>query len=129
MPSGGGGSIMRRYHNGTGANRLVPINGILPLQFTIERGSRGISREAPNKFALDLYESQDDRFSNYAIRHYYTLKTAAENAPAPADELPEGYQYGDKIWLNYENDLTGLANNRVLDYPFVRKWTPPKQIL
>lgn len=119
---GGGGSIMRRYHNGTGANRLVPINGILPLQFTIERGSRGISREAPNKFALDLYESQDDRFSNYAIRHYYTLKTAAENAPAPADELPEGYQYGDKIWLNYENDLTGLANNRVLDYPFVRKW-------
>lgn len=24
--------------------------------------------------------------------------------------------------MNYENDLTGLANNRVLDYPFVRKW-------
>ena len=119
---GGSGSIMRRYHNSTGPHAQLVFNNVRPLQFTVERGSRGIGREQPTKFALDLYEKTDDRFSNYAIRQFYILQTAAENAPAPADNLPPGYNYGDTIKLSYKNDLTGLTNVSVRDYPCVRKY-------
>src|SRR5690606_33413531 len=74
------------------------------------------------KWAIDLYESQDDRGSNYAIRKYYILRTAAENAPAPADNLPPGYNYGDTLKLSWENDLTGLTNVRIFNYPNIRKY-------
>lgn len=119
---GGGGSIMRRYHSSTGPHAQLVFNGVQPLVFTVERGSRGIGREQPTKWAINLYEPQDDRGSNYAIRKYYTLKNAVENAPAPADNLPPGYNYGDTIKLSWQNDLTGLTNVSVKDYPFIRKY-------
>lgn len=119
---GDGGSIMRRYHNATTHHRQIKIGEVVPLQLTTERGGIGIGREQPTKWAINLYEPQDDRGSNYAIRKYYILKNAAENAPFPADNLPVGYQYGDTLKLSWENDLTGLANNFVNNYPFVRKY-------
>lgn len=119
---GGGGSIMRRYHNATATHAKITINGVNPLQFTIDRGGRGIGREQPTKWAIDLYESQDERGSNYAIRKFYILKDAVENAPSPADELPPGYNYGDTIHLSWENDLTGTSNAAVNNYPFIRKY-------
>jgi len=67
-------------------------------------------------------EPQDDRESNYTIRKYYILLNAVENAPAPVDNLPPGYNYGDTIKLNGEQDLTGLGNSKVGDYPFIRKY-------
>ncbi|HEY0667376.1 MAG TPA: RagB/SusD family nutrient uptake outer membrane protein [Sphingobacteriaceae bacterium] len=121
---GGGenGSIMRRYHNATSHHVQIKINNVVPLQKTPERGGIGIGREQPTKWAIDLYEPQDDRGSNYAIRKYYILRTAAENAPAPADKLPPGYKYGDTIKLVWKNDLTGLGNGLVNNYPFIRKY-------
>lgn len=119
---GDGGSIMRRYHNASSHHLQIKIGKVVPLQKTPERGGIGIGREQPTKWAIDLYEPSDDRGSNYAIRKYYILRTAAENAPAPADNLPIGYDYGDTIKLSWENDLTGLANNKVGDYPFIRKY-------
>lgn len=121
---GGGdhGSIMRRYHNATSHHMQIKIDGVVPLQKTPARGGIGIGREQPTKWAINLYEPQDDRGSNYAIRKYYILRTAAENAPAPADNLPPGYNYGDTLKLNWENDLTGTGNGKVGDYPFIRKY-------
>ncbi|QNL48808.1 RagB/SusD family nutrient uptake outer membrane protein [Olivibacter sp. SDN3] len=119
---GDGGSIMRRYHNATNQHVQIMVDGVVPLRHTVERGGIGIGREQPTKWAIDLYEPQDDRGSNYAIRKYYILQNAAGNAPAPADNLPPGYQYGDTIKLSWENDLTGIGNNFVNAYPFIRKY-------
>lgn len=119
---GGGGSIMRRYHNSTYYHTLMTIKNVNPLQFTIERGGRGIGRSQPTKWAIELYEPQDERGSNYAIRKFYILKNATENAPFPADILPVGYNYGDTIHLNWETDLQGLSNAARNDFPFVRKY-------
>lgn len=121
---GGGdaGSIMRRYHNATGQHLQIKIGNVVPLQLTTERGGRGIGREQPTKWAINLYEPDDERGSNYAIRKFYILKDAAANAPLPADNLPVGYDYGDTLKLSWENDLTGLGNGIVNNYPFIRKY-------
>ncbi len=119
---GDGGSIMRRYHNASSHHLQIRIGGVTPLVKTPEKGGIGIGREQPTRWALNLYEPQDDRGSNYAIRQFYILKTAAENAPFPADNLPPGYNYGDKIELEKVKDLTGTGNGLVNNYPFIRKY-------
>jgi hypothetical protein len=117
---GGGGSIMRRYYNSTYTHSLISINKVNPLQFTVDRGGRGIGRNQPTKWAIDLYEPKDDRGTNFAIRKYYILQDAIANAPAPADKLPSGYHYGDTIKLSWKNDLSGTSNASRNDYPFIR---------
>ncbi len=120
--SGGGINIMRRWHSNTNYHVTISVNGVRPLQYTLNRGGRGLGRVSPNKFAIDLYEPQDDRGSNYAIRKYYVLKDATQNAPAPADLLPPGYSYGDTIKLNWSADLSGTSTAARIDWPFIRKW-------
>src|SRR5690606_26083975 len=73
------------------------------------------------KWAIDLYEDGDDRGSHFAIRKFFVLKDAAENAPAEADRLPPGMNYGDTIKLNWDNDITATNRGR-LDWPFSRKF-------
>ncbi len=119
---GGSGSIMRRYYSSTYTHTLIAVNGVNPLQFTPDRGGRGIGRNQPTKWAIELYEPNDDRGTNYAIRKYYILQNALENSPAPADDLPPGYNYGDTVKLNWANDLSGTSNASRNDYPFIRKW-------
>ncbi len=116
---GGGTNIMRRWHSSRYAD--ISIGGVRPLQYTIERGGRGLSRMSLTKWSIDNYEVDDHRASNYAIRKYFILKDAAQNAPAPADRLPSGYQFGDTIHLNWSNDITVSTRNRT-DWPFSRKW-------
>jgi len=120
--AGGGGGTMRRYFNATNTHSLISINGVNPLQFTIERGGRGIGRNQPTKWAINLYEPNDDRGTNHAIRKFYILRNAVENAPAPADALPPGYNYGDTIKLSWTNDLSGTSNAARNNYPFIRKY-------
>src|SRR5690606_22852620 len=79
------------------------------------------ARMSLTKWALDLYEPQDDRGSEYAIRKYFVLRDAAENAPYPADNLPPGWSYGDTIHLNSDNDLVAGSVFRA-DWPFSRKF-------
>jgi hypothetical protein len=116
---GGGGSIMRRWHTSRYAD--ISIGGVRPLQYTVERGGRGLARMSLTKWAIDLYEPQDDRGSNYAIRKFFILKDASQNAPADADLLPNGYNYGDTLKLDWSKDITAASKNR-RDWPYSRKF-------
>lgn len=116
--TGGGSSVYRRWHTGRFSDWT--IDNVRAIQDTYERGGRGRSWHSLSKWAIDIYETQDDRASNFALRKYFVLKNAEENAPYPADRLPPGYSYGDTIWLNYDTDLSP-DNNRVLNWPFSRK--------
>lgn len=118
---GGDYNIMRRWISSTWQHTSLVVGGIRPLQYTLDRGGRGLGRIAMNKFAIDLYEPNDDRGSDYAIRKYYVLQDATQNAPSPADILPRGWKYGDKIQLKWDQDITSTAN-RKLDWPYTRKW-------
>lgn len=117
--NGGGGSIIRRYH----ASRydLITINGVRPFAVTVDRGGRGIFRMSMTKYALDVYEPQDDRFSGFAIRKYFVLRDASQNAPAPADVLPAGYSYGDTVKLDWSQDITPTYSKTNYTWPFSRK--------
>lgn len=123
---GGEGSNMRRYI----ISRYDEISerGTTALQLTTDRGGRGRARMASTKYGIDLYEPQDDRFSNYIFRRYYILKDETDNAPFEADDLPSGYSYGDTVFCSWvypltETDDDGLmpGNDRV-DWPFSRKF-------
>jgi hypothetical protein len=116
---GGSGSIMRRWHGSRYQD--ISIEGVKPLEITAERGGRSQARMSITKFALDLYEDQDDRFSQHAIRKFFILKDADENDTGVADELPEGYSYGDTLWLDWSEDITADNKSRH-DWPFSRKW-------
>jgi len=118
---GGDYNITRRVFSGTFHHTTIVVNSIRPLQITMDRGGRGISRLALNKFAIELYEPADDRGSHHAIRKFYVLQDAIKNAPSPADLLPRGMKYGDTIRLSWTNDLT-TASNRRINWPHTRKW-------
>ena len=116
---GGEGSNMRRWH--TSRYNDIKIGGITPLELTVERGGRPRARMSLTKFAMDLYEIGDDRFTNHVIRKYFILKDASQNLPAVSDALPSGYNYGDKIELDWSEPITNATRNR-LDWPFSRKF-------
>jgi hypothetical protein len=115
---GGGENEFRRYY--AGRYDQVIVNGKKPLVITYDRGGRNKSLFSMTKWAIDNYEPQDDRASNFAIRKYFLLNDAAANAPYAADILPAGYSYGDTIKLNWDQDITNTTNLRV-DWPYSRK--------
>lgn len=115
---GGEGTRIRRIHGGR--YNTWQIGAVKPWRITYERGGRGKAFCSMTKWAIDAYEPQDDRASNFAIRKYFILKTEEENAPYGADTPPEGYNFGDTIWLNWDNDLT-KENNLRADWPWSRK--------
>ncbi len=124
---GGGLSLQRRHHTSRYAS--IQVSGVTPFRVTVERGGNGLGRMSLTKYALDLYSPQDHRGSGYAIRKYFVLTNAAGNAPAAADILPPGYNYGDTIWLSWTNDITATSRNRV-NWPFSRKadWANPNNL-
>lgn len=116
--TGAGHGIARRYSLTRYWN--ITINGVNPFRITHARGGQGYGRGAPTKWALDIYEAGDDRFSEYAMRTFYTLKDEVENAPFEADRLPPGYAYGDTIRLDWSEDIT--PDNRTTPWwPYSRK--------
>jgi len=115
---GGSYHNLNFFHNGR--YFAMQINGVTPFQLTVERGGRGVARMSMTKWALELYEPQDDRGSDFAIRKYFVFKDAQQNAPFPADILPPGYSYGDTILLDQTNDITPGTTLRV-DWPYSRK--------
>ena len=104
-----------------GRYNTIRIGTIAPLMLTGQRGGRGIARQSMTKFAIDLYGPEDDRGSPYAIRKFFILQDEAGNAPYPADRLPEGYSYGDTIWMDWSEDITRPTQFRP-DWPYTRKW-------
>lgn len=117
---GGAGAIMRRWHvSRYESARFAGRNNV--LKKTAERGGRGLGRMSLTKWAIDNYEEQDDRASNYAIRKFFILKTSDENAGAGADVLPTGYKYGDLVWMDWSVDISSTRRN-VTNWPYSRKW-------
>jgi starch-binding outer membrane protein, SusD/RagB family len=100
---GGGLNIMRREW----VNRYYTLKGIDVGQDGY--GGRGIGRISPTKWAIDLYEPQDDRGSNFALRKYLIY-----NAPST---LPKGKALGDTLKLAWVKETT---NNPL--WPSTRKW-------
>jgi starch-binding outer membrane protein, SusD/RagB family len=129
---GGGVNHMRRHYGIRYGN--MRVDGVSPLQFTVERGGRSNSRSTLTNFALGLYKwpetgpvthsdiinYQDDRISPYAIRWFFILKDAQQNAPFPSDVLPPGYAFGDTIWMEWDEDISP-ANNINERRPYTRK--------
>lgn len=122
----GGGSSSggwRRIHASRYADMVV--GGVRPLRNTYERGGRGATRMSLTNWAIGIYEPQDDRASQYAMRKFYILNDAAANAPYAADRLPPNYHYGDTIWCDWGktvgvNELS--PTNRInVRRPFMRK--------
>lgn len=119
---GGRGSNMRRW----AANRYdqIRVNGVNPFRFTVERGGRGIGRMQPTTYALEAYEPQDDRYSNFAMRQYMILKNEEQNTSGQADRLPDGFVYGDTIFFDPTVVIT-QANKRSRESyqrPYSRKF-------
>lgn len=99
---GGGQNAMRRYW----VNRYYSVAG---LQVTDENGGRGIGRLAPTRWAINLYDAQDQRGSHFAIRKYYLY-----NNPA---NLPANRKLGDTLRLTLTAERINNPN-----WPSVRKW-------
>jgi hypothetical protein len=119
----GGNNIMRRWH-GSEYGQIV-IGGVTPFKVTVERGGRAQGRYAFTKFAMDLYQPQDDRGSYHIIRKFFILRNATQNLPLSvgADVLPPGYAYGDTIWMQWSQDI--VASPTFLPYrrwPYSRKF-------
>jgi hypothetical protein len=72
------------------------------------------------KWAIELYEEQDDRASNHLLRKFFILKDEVANAPYPADVLPPGYEYGDTVWLDWSEEIS-VTHSQIPDWPFSRK--------
>lgn len=116
---GGGDDPSTRAHH-LGRYMDIKIGSVVPLEITHERGGRGKAYTALTKWAIDLYEPQDDRGSNYVLRKFFILKDAQANSPYPADKLPVGYNYGDTLWLDWSKELTADTWQRT-NWPYSRK--------
>jgi len=116
--TGGGGSVLRRYHLSRFWN--ISVGGVRPIVHTWERGGLGYGRASFTKWALDIYEPKDHRFSEHAIRKYFVLGNAQMNSPYPADNLPPGWAYGDTLKLDWSRDITA-SRRGVFNWPFSRK--------
>lgn len=118
---GGGASNMRRWF-GTRYYSLK-IGSVTPLQVTVERGGRPQARVSLTKYAIDVYEPKDDRYSNYIFRRFYILRDAKQNDTGVADNLPKGYSQGDTIWTKAAKDLSpDYKQSAIYDWPYTRKW-------
>lgn len=115
----GGNNIMRRWHASEWYE--YSIGGVKPLVITVDRGGRAQAKVSFTKFAMDLYEPEDDRGSYHIIRKFFVLKDAAQNAPAAADRLPPGYAYGDTIWMKWDKDIV-YEKVPYRNWPYSRKF-------
>lgn len=117
---GGSGAILRRWHVSRYEQaRFAGKSNI--LKKTVERGGRGLGRMSLTKWAIDNYEENDDRASNYAIRKYFILKTSDQNGGEGNDVLPSKYNYGDTVRMDWSKDIDPSSRNRT-NWPYSRKW-------
>lgn len=108
--NGGGDNIMRRWHRARSQDIRVDgkSNTII---FSVENGGRGLQRVGPTRYALELYESSDDRGGRFAWRDYEVL-----NNP---ENVPSGRAIGDTIFFDWKGKDEKQQNNY---WPSTRKW-------
>ena len=121
--TGGGRSIMRRWT----VNRYdqIRVGDVNPFVFTVERGGRGIARMQPSLYWFDHFEDGDDRFSEFAVRKYHVLQDGSDpGAFGRADRLPEGFNYGDTIFLDNLIEINQETKRTPASYrrPYSRKY-------
>lgn len=121
---GGGNRPRIRRRHLSGYDR-IEVNGITPLAMTHERGGGGNGEFTFTRWALDLYEPNDDRGKNECLRQYYILQEEV------GDKLPEGWSYGDTIWCKKTGDIIPETTKKpITDWPFSRKvqWVDPNNV-
>jgi hypothetical protein len=107
---GGGTNIMRRWHRGRSQD--VKVDGISgTIIFSIENGGRGLQRNGPTRYAMELYEESDHRGGRFAWRDYEIL-----NNP---NNVPQFRQLGDTIFFQWENQDEIIRNPY---WPNPKKW-------
>ncbi len=105
---GGGASIMRR----SWVTRYESNPGMMVAP---EYGGRGIGRLGITRYALNLYEPQDTRGGQFAIRRFYLFNRSSN--------LPAGKKLGDTLFTNTGPIRLGVAagpSDRL--WPSTRKW-------
>lgn len=69
-------NLLGRYHNSM-RRTWIPAYNNLDIAYSPEYGGRGIGRAAITAWVFSIYEPQDDRFSEHAIRKSYVTRTGA----------------------------------------------------
>jgi hypothetical protein len=100
--NGGGASIMRR----SWVTRYESNRG---MQVSADNGGRGIGRLAMTRYAINLYEPNDARGGQYAIRRFYQFNNASN--------LPAGKKVGDTLFT-----VVGAEKANDPLWPSTRKW-------
>jgi hypothetical protein len=110
---GEGNNIMRRYW----VNRYysLTVKGTdnkttSPFSPSADFGGRGIGRLGPTKWAFSIYETADDRGSDFAWRFSYAINTPTA--------IPKGFVLGQVVPL--DRTTTEKVSNP--NYPNTRKW-------
>ena len=108
---GEGNNIMRRYW----VNRYYSLTvkgtdgkSTSPFAPSADFGGRGIGRLGPTKWAFSIYETTDDRGSDFAWRFSYAINT----------NPPKGYTLGQVVPVDRAS--TEKVSNP--NYPNTRKW-------
>jgi len=116
---------MKRYLTLAVISIVTLVYSLSAKELLEGRSGANSSRQAiaagNNQFALDLYEPEDHRGSNFTIRKYFIISDEQMNSPFPADKLPEGYNYGDTIHLDWSEPITPDHRTNV-SWPYTRKW-------
>ncbi|HKG94880.1 MAG TPA: RagB/SusD family nutrient uptake outer membrane protein, partial [Gemmatimonadaceae bacterium] len=109
---GGGASIMRRTY-------LTRYEGNAGMKITAENGGRGIGRLATTRYAINLYEANDQRGGMYAIRRFYIVNN-------PATIGTSGRKVGDTLktvaTAVEPTSETNTNGSQTRLWPSTRKW-------
>lgn len=107
---GGDFNLMRRWYRGQ--SHQIKVDGVSgAIIFSVENGGRGLQRNGPTRYAMELYEKGDDRGSRFAWRDYEIL-----NNP---DVVPDGWELGDTVFFKWRGKDEKLKNPY---WPSTKKW-------
>ena len=110
VDGGDGRDGSRRWYGTDYASKLDGVS----TAYTVDRGGRGMGAAPMTYWAIDLYEKDDDRGSNYILMRYIIV---AEN-----DNVGKsGHQVGDTLWFDY-SESRELSSVRMLYWPGTRKF-------
>ena len=107
---GGDFNLMRRWFRGQ--SNKIKVDGVSgAIIFSVENGGRGLQRNGPTRYAMELYEEADDRGSRFAWRDYEIL-----NNP---EVIPDGWELGDTVFFNWRGKDEEMKNPY---WPSTKKW-------
>ncbi len=113
VPGGEGNNIMRRYW----VNRYYSLTvkgtdgkSYTPFAVSADFGGRGLGRLGPTKYAFSIYDTADNRGSDYSWRYSFIINNSAS--------VPKGYTLGQVVPV----DRSTIEKASNPNYPSTRKW-------